>query len=361
MASQERFTLKRRYLLIVVGIIAFLFYLYLFVPFGEVVETVQRTNPFYFFLAFCALLASVASYALAWQRLLHLLSVKASFLKAFQYVWVENFVDLVIPGEPVSGEVSRVYLMSKDTGADYGKVVASAVGHRIATTSVTVVGLLVSIFYFALTYRPPLFVLEFAGVVLLGDAIVIGLLFYLAARKGATHRLADWLFNFLTRLSRGRWRFEHLRERALKMLDMFHEGILTLGEHRKGFVLPMLFTAFSWLLDISIAILVFLSLGSVGTEISMSAIVIVYSITGAIQYLPIGVIPGEVGLAEIVMTTLFALLGSPQFIALFAVATILIRCLTFWIKLLIGGTVVQLLGIKSLMPSQTPQPQNART
>jgi hypothetical protein len=122
----------------------------------------------------------------------------------------------------------------------------------------------------------------------------------------------------------------------------------------------MLFTAFSWLLDISIPILVFLSLGSVGTEISMSAIVIAYSITGAIQYLPIGVIPGEVGLAEIVMTTLFALLGSPQFIALFAVATVLIRCLTFWIKLLIGGIVVQLLGIKSLMPSQTPQSQNAK-
>lgn len=346
--------------MIIVGIIALLLYFYLFVPFGEVVETVQRANPFYFFLALCALLASVALYALAWQRLLHLLSVKASFLKAFQYVWVESFVDLVIPGEPVSGEVSRIYLMSRDTGADYGKVVASAVGHRIATASVTVVGLLASIIYFTLTYRPPLFVSEFVGVILLGDAIVIGLLFYLAARKGATHRLADWLFNFLTCLSRGHWRFEHMKKKALKMLDMFHEGILTLGKHRKGFVLPMLLTAFSWLLDISIAILVFLSLGSVGTEISVSAIVIVYSITGAIQYLPIGVIPGEVGLAEIVMTTLFALLGSSQFIALFAVATVLIRCLTFWIKLLIGGTVIQLLGIKSLMPTQTPQPQSAR-
>jgi uncharacterized protein (TIRG00374 family) len=359
MASQERLTPKIRYLLILVGVIAFLLYFYLFVPFGEVVETVQRDNPFYFFLALCALLASVAFYALAWQQLLHLLSVRTSFLKAFQYVWVENFVDLVIPGEPVSGELSRVYLMSKDTGADYGKVAASAVGHRIATTSVTVVGLLASIVYFAIAYRPPLFVLEFASVVLLGDAIVIGLLFYLAVRKGATHRLVDWGFNFLTRLSRGRWRFEHMKEETLRMLDMFHKGILTLGEHRKGFVLPMLFTAFSWLLDVSIAILVFLSLGSVGTEISMSAIVIVYSITGAIQYLPIGVIPGEVGLAEIVMTTLFTLLGSSRFIALFAVATLFIRCITFWIKLIISGTVVQLSGIKSLMPSQTPNTQSS--
>lgn len=245
MVGQKRFRPKRRYLLIVVGLAVFLLYLHLFVPFHEMVETVQRLNPFYFLLAFCALLASVVLYSLAWQRLLGLLSVRASFLKAFQFVWVENFVDLVIPGEPVSGEVSRIYLMSKDTGGDYGKVVASAVGQRIATTSVTFAGLLAIIAYFALMYNPPFFVLGFAGIVLLGEAVIIGLLFYLAARKGATHRLADWLFNLLTRVSGGRWRLEQLRERVAKILDIFHEGIHALSKHRKNLVLPMLLTVLS--------------------------------------------------------------------------------------------------------------------
>jgi uncharacterized protein (TIRG00374 family) len=358
MTGQRRFKLKRRYLLVVVGLTVFLLYLSLFVPFGEIVETLQRVNPFYFLLAFCALLVSVALYSLAWQRLLSILSVRASFLKAFKFVWVENFVDLVIPGEPVSGEVSRIYLMSKDTGGNYGKVVASAVGQRIATTSVTVTGLIASIVYFALTYRPPFFVLVFAGVVLLGDVIVIGLLFYLAGRKNATHKFFDWLFNLFTRISRGRWRFEQLKERVAKILDIFHEGILTLGEHRRSLVLPVFFTILSWLSDMSIAILVFFSLAAVGTAVSISAIIIAYSITGAIQNLPIGVIPGEVGLAEIVMTTLFALLGGgSQFIGIFAVATVLIRCLTFWIRLLISGIVVQFVGIKSLMPSQPSEPR----
>ncbi|MGA2768237.1 MAG: flippase-like domain-containing protein [Candidatus Bathyarchaeia archaeon] len=353
MASEKGPKLKRRYLLIVVGLAVFLVYLYLFVPLGDLIETVKRLNPLYFLLAFFALLASVALYSVVWQRLLGLLSVKTSFLKAFQFVWVENFVDLVIPGEPVSGEVSRIYLMSKDAGGDYGKVVASAVGQRIATTCVTAAGLLVSIVYFALTSRPPLFVLAFAIVILLGDAVVIGLLFYLASRKRSTRRLANWLFNLITRVSRGRWKLEQARERVTKALDIFHEGILTLGAHRKSLVLPMVLTAFSWLLDMSIALLVFLSLGSAGTAISISAIIIVYSISGAIQYLPIGVIPGEVGLAEIIMTTLYALLGSPQFLVVFAVATVLIRVLTFWARLLIGGIVVQFTAIKNLMPSPT--------
>jgi uncharacterized protein (TIRG00374 family) len=351
MVSERLFTLKKRYLLIVVGLAAFLAYLYLFVPFGDFIRTAKTLNPLYFSLAFFALVASVVLYSLVWQRLLGLLSVKTSFLKAFQFVWVENFVDLVIPGEPVSGEVSRIYLMSKDTGGDYGKVVASAVGQRIATTCVTATGLLASVVYFAFAYRPPLFVLAFAALILVCDAAVIGLLFYLAWKKGSARRLADWLFNLAARVSRGRLRLEPVREKVKKALDIFHEGILTLGQHRKSLILPIVFSALSWFSDMSITVLVFLSLGAAGTAISISAIIIVYSITGTIQYLPIGIIPGEVGLTEIIMTTLFAVLGNPQFFAVFAVATVLIRALTFWVRLFIGGLVVQFTAVKSLIPS----------
>jgi uncharacterized protein (TIRG00374 family) len=358
-ASRKGFRLKKRYLLIFAGLAIFVLYLVLFVPVGKTVAAVQSFNPFYFSLAFCCLLMSVAFYSLAWQRFLNLLSVKASFRKALQFVWVENFVDLVIPGEPVSGEVSRIYLMSKDTGGNYGKVFASAVGQRIATTCVTVVGLLASIVYFAFVYRPPFLVLLFAGVVLVGDIIVIGLLFYLAGRKGVTQKLAKWLFRMAARVSRGRWKFEHLMERVLSALEIFHEGILTLGKHRRSLVLPLFFTVLSWLSDVSIAILVFLSLGSVGTAAYISEIIIVYTIAGAIQNFPIGVIPGEVGLTEIVMTTLFAAFGNPQFIFIYAGATVLIRILTFWTRLLISGVVVQLIGVKSLMPPQPTPPQNS--
>lgn len=129
-----------------------------------------------------------------------------------------------------------------------------------------------------------------------------------------------------------------------------------LGMRRKSLIIPLLLTVLSWLLDLSIAFWVFLSLGSVGTAISLSAIVIVYLLAGAIQYLPIGVIPGEAGLTEIIMTTLFTLMGNSQSIGIFAIATVLIRSLTFWVKLLISGAVVQLIGIKNLIPPQTAQP-----
>jgi uncharacterized membrane protein YbhN (UPF0104 family) len=92
-------------------------------------------------------------------------------------------------------------------------------------------------------------------------------------------------------------------------------------------------------------------LGLLETTISLSAIVIVYSISVAIHYIPI--VSGELGILEIVMTSLFTLLGNPQAIAVFAVATVLIRVLTLWGRLFVGGLIVQFMGIKSLLPSQS--------
>src|SRR4030066_1227559 len=80
-------------------------------------------------------------------------------------------------------------------------------------------------------------------------------------------------------------------------------------EHPKKLVSPFLFLFVSWLFDLLIAVLVFFSIGSLGVTISFPAIVIVYSIIIGIQNIPLG-IPGEVGLVEIVMTTLYTLLGS---------------------------------------------------
>jgi uncharacterized protein (TIRG00374 family) len=184
------------------------------------------------------------------------------------------------------------------------------------------------------------------------DAAAIGLLFYLAWRKGSTRRIADWLFNLATRISRGRLKLEETRQKVNRALDIFHEEILTFGHHRERLVLPIVLSVLSWFLDMSITFLVFLSLGATGSAISISAIVIVYCIAETIQYLPIGVIPGEVGLTEIIMTTLFAVLGNPHFFAVFAVATVLIRVLTFWVRLLISGAVVQFTAIKKMMPSR---------
>jgi len=161
MSKEGGFPLKRTGVVIIAaGLFMFLLYLYFFVPFGEFVTDIQKANPFYYSLAFGSMLLSVAFYSLAWQRLLHVLSVKCSFLKSFQIVWIGSFVDLLVPAESISGDISRVYLMSKESGENAGKVVASVIGHRVLTMTITLAGLVISSVYFVVTYRPPMLVVS---------------------------------------------------------------------------------------------------------------------------------------------------------------------------------------------------------
>jgi len=233
--------------------------------------------------------------------------------------------------------------MSKESGENPGKVVASVVGHRILSGVVTLGGFVISSAYFVLKYQPSLLVLEFIVIVTLSSIVSMSLLFYLSTHRQVTERIVNWLVSLLSRLSRGRWKLDYLSSSAEKMLTSFHGGIVTLGERRKGLVVPAFLAIVAWFFDLLIAVLVFSSIGSFGVKISWSAIVIVYSIIVGIQAVPLGV-PGEAGLPEIAMTSLYTLLGVP--IAMSAVATVLIRVLTMWMRLLIGGVAVQWLGIK---------------
>jgi len=349
MTEERFFALKRTGVLVIaVGLFVFLLYLYFFVPFGDFVSVIKQADPFYYSLAFAALLLSAAFYSLAWHRLLHLLSVESSFWKVLQFVWVGNFVDLLVPAESISGDITRVYLMSKESGENAGKVVASVIGHRILTMMITLGGLVISTVYFVIRYNPPMLIMEFVSVIGAGTLVSMILIFYLSRKRQATNKIVNWVVGLLVRISRGRWQFERLKKSAEKMLKAFHDGIDALGVRRDRLVLPVSLGIVAWLFDLLIAVLVFHALR---VQVSFSAIVIVYSISIAIQTIPLG-IPGEIGVLDVLMSTLYTLLGIP--IAVSAVATLLIRIMTLWMRLLIGGLTVQWLGIKSLRPPSAP-------
>jgi len=348
MSEEGGFPLKRTGVVVIAaGLFMFLLYLYFFVPFGDFVADIQKANPVYYSLAFGSMLLSAAFYSFAWQRLLHILSVKCSFLKAFQIVWIGCFVDLLVPAESISGDISRAYLMSKESREDAGKVVASVIAHRVLSMTITLGGLVISSVYFVATYGPPMFVIEFVSLIGAGTLLTLALIFYFSRKRQATARIVAWIVGSLVRLSRGRWKFERLKQSAEKMLKAFHDGIDTLLAQKSRLVLPVSLSVFAWALDLLISVLVFQALDALR---SFSLIAIVYSISVAIQTIPLGV-PGEVGVLDIVMTSLYTLLGVPITIA--AVATVLIRILTLWLRLLIGGLTVQWLGIKGFKPPST--------
>lgn len=344
MVIKRRTVLTRSVPFLLIGLLILTLYLHFFVGIENLIQLLQSVDLLYYLLAFVASLLSIVFYSLTWQQFLNLLSIKIGFPKTFLFVLVATFVDILIPAESISSEISKAYLISRSVGQNTGKAIASIVSHRILSMAITVTALIISSALLIVKYELSTFILAFIVTVMIGTVISIILLIYLSFKEQTTWKITNRLLGFFEFISRGRWQLTKLKTKAQRMLKMFHEGIKTLVEHPKDLALPAVFSLLAWFADVLISFFVFISLGF---DVSFVVIVIVYTLSMAVQYFPLG-IPAEVGLTEIFMTSLYTLLGIPLDIS--AAATVLTRVLTVWFRFFVGyASFVRWVGTEFLM------------
>lgn len=344
MPSERRSLLKKTIPILIIGLLVFILYLYFFVGIDQVVSILQGVDPFYYSLTFIAAFLGMVVYSMTWQSLLNLLSIKIAFKETFLFMWVGTFVDIIIPFEAVSSEITRAFLVYKSTNENTGKVAASLVSHRILNMGITVAGLIISSIFLILQYNfyDP-FVLTFVAVVIACAVLVISLLTYLSSREEATQKLLNWVFRFLGFISRERWELTRWKSAVQEMLREYHEGIDTLKEHPKGIILPTILSIASWFSDLLITLFVFSALHFPIWEM-VPSLIVVYSINVSIPMIPISI--SGVGPTDIIMATLYTLFGIPA--AVSATVTLLIRIVTVWFRLIIGYIAVHFVGVDIL-------------
>ena len=349
--NERRKVLLRTVPFLVIGISFFVLYLVFFVDIPKMIEIIQHANMIFYSLAAVALLLETFLFSLTWQYLLLPLSVKVPLKKTFAYVWIGAFADLLVPAESVSGEVAKAYLMSKEPNVNPGKVVASLVSQRMLGTITTTATLFIGFFALAtLNYSIPNLMLQILLSVTIVSALAFLFILVLCVKEKWTERLISAVMRFVERLSRGRIKLKDFQTKIIEALRVFYESLRTFGSNPIKLVLPILFHVSSWLFSIAIAFLVFVSIGYLEPNISILwlKVIVVYALLVAIKSIPIGV-PAEVGLPDIIMTTLFILFGIPPNIS--AAATILTRIITVWLRFFIGFASVQWLGVKAIMES----------
>ncbi|UCG44962.1 MAG: flippase-like domain-containing protein, partial [Candidatus Bathyarchaeota archaeon] len=352
MGLERRALIKKSAPFLLVGASIFIVYLYFFVDIPEMLATIQSIDMRYYSLAVLAIFVDTAFYALTWHYFLLPLSVRTPFRKTFLFVWVGAFVDILVPAESVSGDISKAYLMSEETGISAGKVVASIVSHRILASAVTLGSLAIgSLSFLFLRHEIPDFVLNLVLIVSFGTSVTLVFLILLCFKQRMTRRLTDAVLKLVAFISRGRWQLATLRSEARRGLRAFHDAIGVLGRQPRSLAPPVVFSILSWLFSLLISLFVFLSLGY---PISLSVVVTVYSISCAVQAIPAG-IPAEVGVVEPIMISLYALLGVP--ISIGGAATILTRMLTVWLRFAIGFAATQWIGVKTLIGASSKGPK----
>ncbi len=333
-------------IILILGLVAFILYFYFFINPAQVVSILSRTNIAYYSFAFVSYFLFALFSGLVWRNLLSNLSLKISFRKILLFTWVGLFFDAVVPQLGWSGDISKTYMLSKDSSEDTGKVGASVVGQKIFTMTFTIVALTLGLGFVLVSYRLPLIDTLLIAVVLTLTILALIIVYYVSIKPTATKKLLNWAIQ-IALVFRKKWNPEKFRLKAEELLGRFHLGMKQLGANPRSLIKPITYSFVSFVFEISV---IFFAFAALGYPIPVDKILIVFTLTGTLQ--TVGVT--TFGFTEIVMTSAYTFLGLPVDLS-FSV-TLLTRVVTLWFRLIISYVALQWAGIKIMTKKHNSNP-----
>ena len=330
-------------IVLILGLVAFILYIYFYINPAQVIGILSKTNLAVYAGAFVAYTLFALFSSLVWQRLLSSLSVKISIQKALLFTWVGLFFDAAVPQLGWSGEVSKTYMLAKDSKVDAGKIGASVVGQKIFTMTMTIVALSTGLGLVLVNYSLPLIVTLLIAVVLVLSILALSIVYYVSVKPTATKTLLNWAIKIVL-LFRKRWNPQNFNLKAEEWLGKFHAGVQQLREKPKALVRPAVFAILSFVFEVSVIFLTFMALGY---PVPVDKVLIVFTLTGTLQTVGLTFF----GFPELIMTVSFTALLIPGSLALSV--TLLTRVVNLWFRLIVSYFALQWAGIKIIRQNLT--------
>lgn len=296
----------------------------------------KTVNPLFYGLTILVSVGEIVFFALTWKKLVNFLHVKLGIVKSFLYVMYGSYLDILIPAESISGEISRAYLVSRDDRELEGKSIASVVFHRFINTVITTVLLVVCLVYTIESDAITLLTVALLGVQGLTLVMILLFCFY----KTLAIRLSWKVAKVVTWFTKRFGTYDVLEAKIEKVGLMFHDSINQYIHSKEAVMIAILYASLSLGCAFGVSYLVFMS---IDYRVLPLTVILSTMLINAIKAIPVG-IPFEVGLPEITMTTLYAWFGLP--LAIVAVSTILTRIVTLWFRFVIGFISYQIVEIK---------------
>lgn len=327
----------------IVGIAAFVIYLLFFVDVNEMISVLACTKLPIYTLAIAASVSEMLFFALTWQFFLKPLSANVPLKKLCAYTWISNFIDLLIPAESISGEISRIFFVVGD-GVNTGIAAASVVTQRMLGLFIGVGTLAVgSVLMLEMQVPLPSLVQSLVYLIISVTAIIIFLMILIFTKERWAHKIAGKVIGFGGWITRGRLKTTELREKVGKAVVVFYESLRVFRAKPAKFVPPLIFALMSWL---SAILVYYLTFAALGYSIDWITLIVGYSIVVSIKSIPFGV-PAEIGVTEIAMTVIFGAFNVPLPIS--AAAVVLTRVITLLFRFIVGFVAFQFVGVKTMV------------
>lgn len=328
------------------GLVAFVLYLWFFVGFDGLFTLLCQLDVYQYTLfiglAVAALFIAVVFDSLIWDALLKSLSVKIKFRKLLLWNWIGNFIEMIIPGATIGGEVARIALAQKETKHDTGIAAATVIGSRILSTIVYSGGLLVAFGLLLFSHQLPLYLVTPVILVVLATAVTLVCVFGIAFKAGAVDKIVGLCMRVTRKIIKNPTKQQSIKEKLHHSLSSFSEVFKTFKDQPRQLIKPAIYAVISWVFNLIVYLMIFYSLNF--TAISLVDLATVFCIVTTVETITAGL---PVGAVEVTMVNLFSVLGVP--IAIAAAATTIARLLTYWCQVLFGYPLVNWVGAKSLI------------
>jgi uncharacterized protein (TIRG00374 family) len=323
-------------ILLIAGLIAFILYIYFFIDPQQIFDILSKTNPTVYASAFIAYLLYTFCSSLVWHRLLDSLTIKITKRKAFLFTWVGLFFEATIPQLGWSGEISKTYLLAKDSQIEAGKIGASVVGQKIFTMTLTISALSAGLALVLLKYSLPSEAMLLIGLVLALSILTLAIVYYVSYKPSATKNLLNISIKIVS-FFRKNWNPQNFRAKAEEMLSTYHVGITQLRAKPKALIQAIVFALIGFVFEVSV---VFLSFIALGQPVPVDVVLIVFTLTGTLQTVGVTLF----GFPELIMTMTFTALYIDPAVAV-SVA-LLTRLVNLWFRLIVSYLALQWAGIK---------------
>ncbi len=334
-----------------IGIAAFFLYIYLFeVDIMGILNTLKTIDLLPYSVAAILSVTEIFFFSISWRVLANFLYIRLSVFRSYMLVWYSIFVDTIVPAESVSGEVIRMYLITKEQGNQKtGPTMASLVMHRLLGMGMNVAILILGILLLITGVQTQLSDLVFNSIlfVAIGISATLIAIMILSFKENWSFKLINWAIRVTKFISRGKWDLNQLKEYAHLVSQGFHDSMKEFKNKPKPVLTSLFYLIITWIFSLGIQYLVFASLK---VPVSLSMITITAAIVLAVKSIPVG-IPFEVGIPEATMTTLYVAFNISAPIA--ATATILSRLLTLWLRFIIGFVAQQWLTLRPIFSQES--------
>jgi len=211
-------------ILLILGLAAFIAYLYFFINPTQVAEILSKTNLIIYSGAFVSYFLFTLFSSLVWQQLLKNLTIKISVRKVLLFTWVGLFFEAIVPQLGWSGEISKTYLLAKDSTQDAGKIGATTVEQKIFTITLTIAALSAGLALIVINYPLPTLYNLFIIAILALSILTVFVIYYISIKPSATKTLLD-LGIKVGLIFRKKWNPQKFRLKAEGFLNMYHTSM----------------------------------------------------------------------------------------------------------------------------------------